>query len=161
MNSATSSPKLTAAAFKGPALLLSRQPFKTSYTIFFITRFSISLPFRYLYYAIPPLRRPPERNIQQKTSFDIFLAVCRYTLATWFDMGRPLAPTKAWKDHFVIFDPPTPTSQFFTGFVGESEIQPEPVPGCWYTHRPATDELRISSKRVFIHAHGGAYVSGS
>lgn len=161
LNLAMGSPKVTAAAFKGPAPLLSQQPFMTLYTIFFITRFCVSLPFRYLYYAIPPLRRTPERTIQQDVSFDIFLAVCKWTHATRFDMGRPLTPAKAWKDQFVIFDPPSPPSQYFTGFVANSDIQPEPVPGCWYPHRPAGDELRTSNKRVFIHFHGGAYVSGS
>lgn len=129
--------------------------------LFFFARFFATMPLKYLYFKLPGTRGTPDRNLDQSIKMSNMFDATGWLLDTRTHLARSLKPGKDWQTQFVVFDPPSDKQKYFTSFIDDANIKPEPVPGIWYPSIPTSADFQQASKRFIIHFHGGGYAAGA
>ena len=136
--------------------LLSTQPFRSLYIVYFIATFLPRAMLLSLYYV--PLFLRPNQKWSQSRSLRSALFHSFIAFASLIEMqsSKTLSPGPA-KERFITI-PPAPTSVLSGPAVSDPQVQPATIGGMWYPMR--YDPKLHRDRKVALSFHGGAYVMG-
>ncbi|PVH92896.1 alpha/beta hydrolase fold-3 domain-containing protein [Periconia macrospinosa] len=137
----------------------SKQPFKTLYTLFFISQLCVLIPISLLRY-IPQASRPNARwNLKQcvirVVAQQLFIY---YTKTQASGVSSVEAGHKRAKARFALAEPAE--ASLYTGVLASGKAQPATVGGLWYPEGVSSEGAAadFKDKKVVLHFPGGAFV---
>ncbi|KAI0102494.1 alpha/beta hydrolase fold-3 domain-containing protein [Nemania sp. FL0031] len=139
------------------APLWSVRPFKAIFTVIFVLKSLLYLTICSFGYAVPSLRPFPTWNFRLSLGVKALRIFFEYLTAVGFQQPPQLKP-KSSKERFVLVKPPP--DELFKGALASSTIKPIPVGVVWHLALPRRGDSGLKTRKVCIHAPGGAMVLG-
>ncbi|KAI3324740.1 alpha/beta hydrolase fold-3 domain-containing protein [Xylariaceae sp. AK1471] len=139
------------------APIWSLQPFKTIFTVFFMSTSMFYLAVFSLRYVLKPLRPLPEWSYKTSIGVKILRTLIQYYTTIRFQRPRQLKPGKS-KDRFILIEPPN--ASLFSGALIPTTVHPTPVGAVWHPAAVCKTDFDLKSRKVSILVPGGAFVLG-
>ncbi|KAI0140468.1 alpha/beta hydrolase fold-3 domain-containing protein [Xylariaceae sp. FL1272] len=135
----------------------STQPLKTAYTLYFLLKTISIATICAIQYQFKPLRPVQGWSYQMSFGSMALRAYWDHLTSTRFQRPPQLTPGSSG-NRFVLIDP-VPTD-IITGVMSTSTVLPAPVGAMWHPTPVLATDANIATRRVCIHAPGGALVLG-
>ncbi|KAF7910738.1 uncharacterized protein EAF01_002247 [Botrytis porri] len=137
--------------------LVTRHPFKGIWTLCAIIVNAVKLPFWFVYYSFSSNRQHPEWSIIQA------VAAVALKTAVWHSsmvqVSTPLIiKAEGEEERFLVPIKPSSLPGVYKGICDDKEIKPATICGYWYPSSYNAEEDK--TKKVVLHFHGGAFVTG-
>ncbi|KAI1378019.1 Alpha/Beta hydrolase protein [Hypoxylon crocopeplum] len=138
--------------------VFTRQPGKAIYTIFFVLRILIHLPWL-LFSFLSPSRRPDRHwSYRQALGRTVVCYASQYSATVELKPPFSLKPGKE-KERFVLVAPRE--EHFYRDILRcDPEIKPTSIGAVWYPEPLSHTSQHPPGRRIFLHLHGGAYILG-
>ena len=131
--------------------LISSQPWKAVYIIFYFALTVFLLPF-WIFYYVPRSLRPHSKWTYQQALRNLILEkVIHLTSAIRLKTDQGLKPGTE-RDRFFVIKPTE--DKFYQGVVNDPDIRPAAIGAIWHPE-PCKFEDKLN-KTFIIHFHGGA-----